>query len=224
MAKDQTPTSDAGDSDTRGLTDLNLGIVSIWSEQTVIPLVFHQLDGTIVYANNACSQLLNRSPDDIISFPIEEHFGEEWYALHRELTDGATPEEHTFSTQLRFIVDEEDRIYGINSEILFTDVGDPQLVFLTLKDVTAQAQAQAELQRANQALSESNRDLEEFAYVASHDLQEPLRKIQAFGERLQGRLDGLEDQRALDYLERMQGASGRMQVCLLYTSPSPRDS
>jgi PAS domain S-box-containing protein len=63
-------------------------------------------------------------------------------------------------------------------------------------------------------LVRSNVELERFAYVASHDLQEPLRKIIAFGDRLKARAgDALTDQ-ATDYLERMQTAAGRMQVLI----------
>jgi signal transduction histidine kinase len=59
-------------------------------------------------------------------------------------------------------------------------------------------------------LQRSNRELQDFAFVASHDLQEPLRKIRAFGNRLQQKYaDALEEQGA-DYIHRMQGAAERM--------------
>ncbi|HEY7885844.1 MAG TPA: ATP-binding protein [Cellvibrionaceae bacterium] len=59
-------------------------------------------------------------------------------------------------------------------------------------------------------LQRSNRELEDFAFVASHDLQEPLRKIRAFGDRLlQKYSDSLGD-RGADYVARMHGASERM--------------
>jgi signal transduction histidine kinase len=63
-------------------------------------------------------------------------------------------------------------------------------------------------------LAQSNRELEEFAFVASHDLQEPLRKIQTFGDRLKDKYgDGLGEG-GRDYLERMQNASIRMQALI----------
>ncbi len=72
-----------------------------------------------------------------------------------------------------------------------------------------------ELSRSNEALERSNRDLEDFAHVASHDLQEPLRKIQTFADRLAiSHQEGLDD-KARDYLQRMQRAAGRMQALVL---------
>lgn len=60
-------------------------------------------------------------------------------------------------------------------------------------------------------LEQSNRELREFAFFASHDLQEPLRKIQVFGDRLKHKSADQLDPTALDYLERMQNAANRMQ-------------
>ena len=79
-----------------------------------------------------------------------------------------------------------------------------------LRDVTTRKQAEQFLIE-RKALERSNRELEQFAYVASHDLQEPLHKIQAFGERLKTKFSlGLGNE-GRDYLERMLNASSRMQ-------------
>ena len=70
------------------------------------------------------------------------------------------------------------------------------------------------MERAEE-LKRSNRDLEEFAAVASHDLQEPLRKISAFGERLRANHAHALDPEGLDFLGRMESAAQRMQVLIL---------
>jgi PAS domain S-box-containing protein len=59
-------------------------------------------------------------------------------------------------------------------------------------------------------LQRSNRELEQFAAVASHDLQEPLRKIQAFGDRLQSRCAAQLGEQGLDFLGRILASAGRM--------------
>ena len=88
-----------------------------------------------------------------------------------------------------------------------------------LKRVNANLQAEIAERRAserklNQAalkLKISNRALQDFAYVASHDLQEPLRKIQAFGDRLQVKYAEELGEQGQDYLRRMRNAAERMQ-------------
>ncbi|MEZ7276723.1 ATP-binding protein [Pseudoalteromonas sp. 68 DY56-GL68] len=59
-------------------------------------------------------------------------------------------------------------------------------------------------------LSRSNRELEEFAFVASHDLQEPLRKIQAFSDRLESMFKNELGEKGIDYISRMKNAAQRM--------------
>jgi PAS domain S-box-containing protein len=82
------------------------------------------------------------------------------------------------------------------------------------KDITERKRAEETLARKAAELARSNAELEQFAYVASHDLQEPLRKIRAFGDRLKAKLDSTEFTEGRDYLERMQNAAARMQTLI----------
>lgn len=75
----------------------------------------------------------------------------------------------------------------------------------------AQSQLLEEETRQRQELARSNAELQQFTSIASHDLQEPLRKIQAFGNRLKATYGETLNAQGLDYLERMQNAAQRMQ-------------
>ena len=86
------------------------------------------------------------------------------------------------------------------------------------RDITELKMAQETLRASEEKLRQftmqlerSNRELQDFAYVASHDLQEPLRKIVVFSERLRERANEALEPESRDYLERMQKAASRMQ-------------
>ena len=68
--------------------------------------------------------------------------------------------------------------------------------------------------RQRQELARSNEELQQFAFIASHDLQEPLRKIIAFGDRLQVTCREALSSQGVDYLQRMQNAARRMQTLI----------
>lgn len=84
-----------------------------------------------------------------------------------------------------------------------------------IRDCTERNKTQKELQDKTLALEESNRALEQFAFMASHDLQEPLRKIIAFGDLLSETLKIEKDTEEGLYLKRIQKASLRMKKLIV---------
>jgi light-regulated signal transduction histidine kinase (bacteriophytochrome) len=102
-------------------------------------------------------------------------------------------------------------------------------VFAAARDVTIQKQAEAELKRhkenlevlvkertasleeTNRELARSNENLEQFAYVASHDLQEPLRIMSSYSQLLERRYRGKLDQDANEFIDFIVDAAARMQ-------------
>ena len=128
-------------------------------------------------------------------------------------------------TTISRIKEREKNIRDANEQVRSRNVALQQ-------EIARRAQAERALQDANnelerkvrertselgdiaERLTKSNNELQDFAYIASHDLQEPLRKVQAFGDRLKVKYaENLEDQ-GRDYLERMQNAAGRMQTLI----------
>ena len=74
--------------------------------------------------------------------------------------------------------------------------------------------AQKDLEKRADELTRSNKELEEFAYIASHDLQEPLRKVKTFGDRLTQKYGEALGDQGQDYLKRMGSATSRMQTLI----------
>lgn len=80
-----------------------------------------------------------------------------------------------------------------------------------LHDISELKEAQVRLRDYARQLERSNRELQDFAYISSHDLQEPLRKIQAFGNRIKTLEGERLSKKGADYLDRTLSAAVRMQ-------------
>ncbi len=84
----------------------------------------------------------------------------------------------------------------------------------TYQDITETEHNATMMLQYTQKLEHSNRELADFAYVASHDLQEPLRKIEAFGERLVNKYSSILPDDGKMFVDRMQNAAGRMRTLI----------
>jgi PAS domain S-box-containing protein len=85
---------------------------------------------------------------------------------------------------------------------------------IMLYDVTERMQRDAEVRKHSADLSRSNRDLEQFAYIAAHDLQEPLRVILVYSDALQRRHGSRLDEAAERLLLHLRAAAERMRVLI----------
>ncbi len=85
---------------------------------------------------------------------------------------------------------------------------------IVVQDVTYMHQHRQQLEQANHELKRSNESLNSFAYIASHDLQEPLRKISSFADVLHTRHAGQFDAETTDIIQRINGSAERMRLLI----------
>jgi PAS domain S-box-containing protein len=142
--------------------------------------------------------------------------------LHPEDRDrGQQDVEAALSGEKKF--DTEFRVIWPNGEIHYIraiadtfmdDNGRPRHMLGVNWDITEEKRQRSLLEFKQAELARSNRDLEQFAFIASHDLQEPLRKIKAFGELLVKEYGSKLDEEGRYYVERMSRASERMEMLI----------
>jgi len=136
--------------------------------------------------------------------------------------------DHTISRTLHELarrgpIRDQERVFrhrnggGIEVSVSISPVSEANVqegAVVIARDIGERKRAEEELWMTMKRLQQSNRELEDFAYVASHDLQEPLRKIQAFGDLLKSKHGSELPAQGRDYLERMQAAAKRMQILI----------
>ena len=103
-------------------------------------------------------------------------------------------------------------LYWVNTTIapFLTEEGKPYQYVSIRYEITQRKNAEEQLKIMVGRLERSNRELQDFASIAAHDLQEPLRKIQTFGDRLNTKFASELSEEGKDYLGRMLSSAGRM--------------
>lgn len=167
------------------------------------------LNLTIEIVNRAACELLQYREEELLHRPLHQIFNPlESFPLESEGNPLLNTETSVITKQgLKIPV-------LLNCSFIKESNGKIKSLVVTIKDITDRKQAEEALIAKTQKLAQSNAALQEFAYIASHDLQEPLRKISAFNERIQAKLGPAADEQIRDYLTRVHNATKRMQTLI----------
>lgn len=159
----------------------------------------------------------------ISKYPAEELIGK----THKVINSGYHPKEF-FEAMWKTITagkpwegeirnrTKDGTVYWVHTTIVpFMDGhGKPEKYVAVRYEITERVLAQEQLKIHTKKLEISNRELQDFASVAAHDLQEPLRKIQSFSDRLLTKAGAVLEKDARDYLDRILGSAQRMQTLI----------
>jgi signal transduction histidine kinase len=166
-----------------------------------------------VFFNAAFEQIVSEPAEKIRNRSLLERVGQSTYSelipYFTELMKSGTSLKH------------ERYFPHLGKWLAVSGTGLPNGFALILDDVTARKEAESvqhyqaqELHTLNQELLRSNENLMEFSYVASHDLQEPLRKIRQFGSMMEDRYGEVLGEEGTGLLHRMQSAADRMSALI----------
>lgn len=170
--------------------------------------------GRILSFNRAAGEIFGYRPDEVIGKNVKLLMPEPYRSAH----DGYLA--HYLATGEADIMRAGQEVEGLRSDgravpihlaVSEVRLREQRIFTGIVYDISDRKRAEAAMRQRNEALERSNRELQDFAYVASHDLQEPLRKIRSFGDRLQRHYQAVLGEQGTDYLSRMLNAAVRMQ-------------
>lgn len=180
-------------------------------EATIDALSTIDSDGIITDVNQQMIFLTESSRNELIGTPFKRYFTDAKRA--EEGVQLVLKEGHVRNYALMAIGKKgKETPVSYNAVTYYDQDGKLKGVFASARDITEQKIAEEKLKEAIENLARSNKDLEQFAYIASHDLQQPLRMVESYTQLLVRRYKDKLDQDANDFIgfvvdgvKRMQG-------------------
>ena len=181
------------------------------------PLLVLDPEFRVTQANRAFFSTFRVEPDDTIGKVLFTLGDGQWDipALRELLRDKLTLAPHLYDFDVDHVFPGIGRkIMLLNARLVSQGPNMPRIILLAIEDITQRRFTEWRLADQRRELQRSNAALDEYASVASHDLQEPLRKILTFGDRLNASAGSSLEGDSRQHLERMLSAAARMRTLI----------
>ncbi|MCF0057660.1 ATP-binding protein [Dyadobacter sp. CY356] len=175
-------------------------------------------DGIILYCNSMFATMVDLPLSKVIGMSFDKFIAENCLDVYQEIFRKGWTQDGKFELS----ISSHDSLIPCQLSVTTLQLDEGVSLSIIITDLSYQKEVQRllklnneRLEKTNFALKMSNHDLQQFASVASHDLQEPLRKILIFSGLLKSKHFNELPEESLQYLEKIIASSGRMRTMII---------
>ena len=180
--------------------------------QAAIGITHLSLKGMWLICNDKFCQIVGYDQEELIKMSIFDIIHpDEANNIRKAIDELLTANVPYFSRETQYLRKDGLPVWvNVTISPVSSPSGEPLYFILFIEDITKRREIEEMLQNLVKDLAEANQNLEDFTRTASHDLQEPLRKIISFADRLQTSIGDKMDNREKEYFHRLENSSVRM--------------